>query len=234
MRKSLFWIALGASGALLASEASAAIIYSQSFNNPSGVNQPLTYLNSGANTWSSYVKSTALTMNNGTDTYFYPILSGSAFLFVQSSSPELNPALVYVNGSFNTVANADKAAFDIRNTASNVPVRFAVKVQTGPGTSSWYVTQSTYSSATNTTWEPKTIDLKTATWNSLTVNPGVSLSMGGAASLPSGTVTALGWYNNTNAGNWRVDNFSYSIPEPTALAGVGLVGLLALRRARKA
>jgi|GEM_PF-2707904 PEP-CTERM putative exosortase interaction domain len=86
-----------------------------------------------------------------------------------------------------------------------------------------------------------TFDLTSESWSTLNFTSGSALSVGSTTTLPSGTVTAFGFFVTlTNGGTIRVDDFTVmvsTIPEPStfaALAGLGALGLAATRRRRTA
>lgn len=124
--------------------------------------------------------------------------------------------------------------WDMGNSSNSTTVRLLVQ-----SAGSWYVTQTSYSTAATTLAQFQgagatavSVNLSTATWYTynlatLTVNTGTP------ATLPSTDLTGAGLhlFNSTDNAVSRFDNFTL-VPEPSALllTAIGAVGLLRRRR----
>ncbi|MCC5850983.1 MAG: PEP-CTERM sorting domain-containing protein [Verrucomicrobia bacterium] len=78
------------------------------------------------------------------------------------------------------------------------------------------------------------MDFYTADW--LNVNTTGELTLGGAASLPSGDITGFGIFASQTSGSTiRIDTFQIAIPEPSTFMMVLLGGIFFVcgRRTRK-
>ncbi len=173
--------------------------------------------------------------------------SGTGFAFVGATNVTAAFAFTteYNGASAITTSNIQSISFVQGNSAA---ATFRAAVQVG-GT--WYVTAS-QSGNTMTAAQfagsldpyvagqgvALTFDLTSASWSALNFTPGSALSVGTSATLPTGTVTAFGYFVTMAGGTTvRVDDFSVSvIPEPSsfaALAGLAGLGMAASRRRRR-
>lgn len=133
-------------------------------------------------------------------------------------------------------------SFQSRNTNANDIFRIVIGLDTGSGTQ-WYATNTTFTSASGTTWGGHNFSFVTtgSEWRALTFTPGSSLALGSTlgSSLPAGTLTSAGLFLSGSSGGdladvMRYDEFTINyIPEPSAAAlGVLAFGLGALGRRR--
>lgn len=111
--------------------------------------------------------------------------------------------------------------------------RVAVQLDGGQ----WYVSDQTFTNnSAHVSWEQKTLDWDTATWQLLDFVPGSSLALTGTpAGLSGDAITAFGLYtDNKTASRLRYDSFEITgvaVPVPAALpAGLMLIGALLMRR----
>ena len=219
----------------------AAVIYTETFDNITGANQSF---NSAGVNWSVHRTSSATAYTlSGTDITASPVISNGAsvngvaptgFLFQSSliSGSVGTPHIWWTNETtFGDISLLDSLTVDLRNGSTNEDLRFALQVG-----SSWYVSQSVFNnSVADAATLNLSLDVENASYFSLNFTPGVTLSMGTAASLPlSGTVTAVGLFTQSrDSANIRIDNFRVSaIPEPST-ALLGSLGVLALLRRRR-
>lgn len=133
-------------------------------------------------------------------------------------------------------------SFQSRNSNATDIFRIVVGLDTGSGTQ-WYATNTTFTSASGTTWGGHNFSFVTtgSEWRALTFTPENSLALGSTlgTSLPSGTLTSAGLFLSGSAGGdladvMRYDEFTINyIPEPsTAALGVLAFGSCALGRRR--
>ena len=173
--------------------------------------------------------------------------SGTGFAFVGATDVTAAFAFTteYNGTSAITTSNIQSISFVQGNSAA---ATFRAAVQVG-GT--WYVTASQSGNTMTAaqfagTLNPYvagqgvalTFDLTSASWSALDFTPGSALSVGASTTLPTGTVTAFGYFVTMAGGTTvRVDDFSVSvIPEPSsfaALAGLAGLGMAASRRRRR-
>lgn len=217
----------------------AAVIYTETFDNTTAGNQ--SFQTAGVN-WSVHRTSsaTAYDLSNNSITTS-PVISNGAsvsgavngFLFQSNQAGNINaPHIWWTNETtFGDISLLDSLTVDLRNGSTNEDLRFALQVG-----SSWYVSQSVFNnSVVDVATLNLSLDVENASYFSLNFTPGVTLSMGTAASLPlSGTVTAVGLFTGSRDNtNIRIDNFRVSaIPEPST-ALLGSLGVLALLRRRR-
>lgn len=104
----------------------------------------------------------------------------------------------------------------------------------------WYASDQTFQNTTTHTGagagELMSLDFTTATWRLLDFVDGSSLSLGSAAALPGGDISAFGVYYDSKSARLRLDTFTVSgvataVPTPAALpAGLVLMALAIRRR----
>ncbi len=144
------------------------------------------------------------------------------------------------NGSFGTITSSNLSSISFINSSVNAwNHRAAVRVG-----DDWFVTEAQPGYVTSNTFQTDVqiltfSNLSNASWVGLNFTPGAALGLGAPiAELPAGTITAFGFYSTDGTGaSSRVDDFTVtiSIPEPSAfaaVAGLGVLGLAALRRRR--
>ncbi len=107
---------------------------------------------------------------------------------------------------------------------------------------SWYVTDAQAGYTVSGTFDQGaallTFDLTSTSWTALSFVAGSVLELGATNQvLPTGTITAFGFFGTGGTSSNRIDDFSvYVIPEPStfaAFAGLGALGVAATRRRRK-
>jgi hypothetical protein len=219
-------------GVMAAALCHADLIYSEGFVVPT---------NSGISAvgWHSNLGSTGIAANetllDGSNSPLVVATSGG-FLFhkpagIYIGTPILNWTDEFAFGAINTITNMSAS---IINNITTEDLKFAIKVD-----GAWYVSQTAYNSPVGggggASRTNITINVQSALWNSLILNPGTTLAEGGAASLPlSGAVQAVGIFDASASGSQvRYENFNVSaIPEPATLGllGVSSLGLLLFRR----
>lgn len=217
--------------------AGADLIFHEDFDSL-GENSTLTLVEWHANYGASAtgVNESNTDFNNG------PIVSGSngsdgkttGFYFYDFDGFGGQPVLHWTEkqASFGTIDNLTTVSFFLNNQSTSADFKVALKVE-----SDWFVSQDVFNATGG--WAEQSLDVQTASWNSLTFISGSSLSEGGAASLPlSGTVTAVGIFDASGtsgySGRSRIDSYVVNgvIPEPATLGlfGLSAVGLMLLRR----
>ncbi len=126
----------------------------------------------------------------------------------------------------------ESVSFALRNQSTTENVRVALEF----GAGNWAVATDIFNNASNAVWSNLSLDVASASWNTLNFVPSTTLSLGASATLPSGDLTGIGFYLTDITANSqvRIDTVSVNaIPEPSTAAFLGF-GLLALvLRARR-
>lgn len=244
---------------LAASASAQSIIYRETFSqtvNNSTLNsvgwQAYTTATVGANVADTTFSSGFVSNGTGRPANLDPINAGTygqqplGIAYLDSGSRQ--EALLFTTEytwNWNPVTTAGDIKWFSGNQFANIPQRAALQIG-----SQWYVSAerigpnvggagnfATFAS------EVAPVSLAGTSWFALTATIGAPFSISGTAvSLPTGLVSGMGIYTNvTGSGqNSRFDNFTVTttaIPEPSsfaALAGLGALGLVALRRRRLA
>ena len=216
----------------------AAVIYSESFPNSS---DPASNVHTTTVNWVSYLGSTATTTANAASSPRWGISGGAGpdqaigYLFKDSS----NIGVSYEGTAFSLLpANITSITYLAGNSSASLTTSFVVQ-QNG----NWFVsttsfntvaqTLANYNSSTASKAELKTLnfDILSTSWNALTIDPDVELSVGAATALDSlAPITRIGIYA-TGSGVTRIDDITINgVPEPSALLLSALVSLALLRR----
>jgi hypothetical protein len=147
-----------------------------------------------------------------------PIISSAGFLTYNGFSVG-EPILIWTdkNPPISPSRNITNVTFSIYNQNGSINLKVAFRVD-----DLWYVSQDVFNATGS--WTGQSLDVKAASWNRLTFNPGSLLSEGDEVGWPSsGTVTAVGIFDAAGgpsgyAGRVRFDNFAVNIdPSPTVL-----------------
>lgn len=213
-------------------------------------------LASGNSSMSAYGWS-AFTGAGATDNSTNAVTSGSA-AFVASSAGSTGAGGIGAKGTGGGgIAFVFTSEFDAISTSELHSVSFAtrnngdvagnyerVALRIG---GAWYVTDQTYGNAAGaSTWTNHEFVFTSvaSAWRELSFSAGSTLSVAGStlvAALPSGQVDAAGLllFNTGTSNVLRYDTFAInvtSVPEPSAfaaLAGLGALGVVAMRRRRR-
>ncbi|MGZ0654769.1 hypothetical protein ACWPKO_15880 [Coraliomargarita sp. W4R53] len=215
MKKTIL-VMIGSS--LLAGVARADVIYKEAFNNSSGADASLDVVD-----WNVNVSASGTSIAK---TPAGPFLSLNSSVF---SSNDNSRWLVWTDeASFGSISNITSLSMDLQNNdGTTEDLQFALKID-----GNWYVSQSVLNGRL---WENVSLDVQSGLWNSLDFVADSSLVEGAVANLPeSGTLQAVGVYNNLQSDRVRIDNFTIqAIPEPSAagmLLGLGAVVTVVARR----
>jgi hypothetical protein len=244
--------------ALLACLASAARaeVYLDEFTNTSGANQSLSYIG-----WAGYVGSTATTVTGTTPSGNFWIAASNGAGTQGSTSPGVIAALnndgnarvfTAVKTGLN-LTDVGQITFNLHTSQSAAQtVHLLVQVE---GSSDWYASTAQFTpfnnfgnfNAATVGQVQRTLSFTTSAsaWRDFDLTPDTSLVLGSVSSsaLPSSTITGIGFYINSSTTNLtvtRIDDLAVSytpIPEPSAfaaVAGLGVLSLVALRRRRPA
>lgn len=217
-------------GIMAAALCHADVIYSEGFVVPT---------NSGISAigWHSNLGSTGTAANeNNLDGFVSPLVVAAASGYIFYNLPTNytgTPVLNWTDaGSFGSIGNITSIQATLVNNSVTEDLKFAIKVD-----GAWYVSQTVYNSplAGGTYPTNAVINVQSAAWNSLVLDPGTTLAEGGAASLPLfGTVQAVGIFDTSDS-NSRVRYYDFTvsaIPEPATLGllTVSSLGLILFRR----
>ncbi|MGZ0654778.1 PEP-CTERM sorting domain-containing protein [Coraliomargarita sp. W4R53] len=193
-------------------------VYTQTFDNATSGNVLLSTVDWNANYTTSGTSYTVLDGNG-------PFVSNGDFLFANKRDM---PWLAWTDdASFGSISDITTMSMSLNNTNSTTEnLQFALQVD-----GNWYVSQSVFNGNGNVV---VSLDVQAASWSSLTFTADTSLAVGATATLPvSGTLQAVGVYDNDQSLQVRVDNFTVSVPEPSAagvLLGLGALVTVAARR----
>lgn len=237
--------------ALMATAASAANLYEESFaggtgGDLSGVGYNCVYTGAGTVAYSSAPQPNASWNANGG----YDGAAGFANAFWgvngdnndpndgTSMTPDADQILaIYTDSEISVadVSDIDAVSFYHRNNSGGQEANtyFSVIIKAG---GSWYIADDSTNTGSGWSTSAYSLDTTTATWKALNLVSGSALSIG-AAATPSGAVTGVGVFIDVTAAgdntvNPCIDQLTVT-PEPTTMALVGLGGLALLRRRRK-
>ena len=165
--------------------------------------------------WHAYYTDAAVSVDEtNTDFNNGPIVSGSigatgtnGFLFYDYDGFGGEPVLIYSDkrSSFGAVDQLVSIEFSLYNQSAAADLKVALKVD-----NNWYVSQAVFNGTGS--WAEQSLDVQTASWNSLSFTDGSTLSEGGSVSLPqSGTVVAVGLFDASGisgyTGRTRIDSY---------------------------
>jgi len=239
---------------LVASDLSAAPLYSEGFPNPGGAK------NFASVGWKAHIGATATDFTNttsvgSTDPAVIWNTAGQDGTNSYGFSSNPSGGGLWWTEEFAAIpqASVDAITFYTNNSNTTSTLRVAVRVDSSgtPGDTAddtWFASNATYirdsaTAGSSGNWvangELETFDFTTdaSAWRELTFNPGTSLALAAAArtaALPTGNITAAGLYG-TGSG-FRFDTYQIQpVPEPSALAigGIAVAGLLLRRRSRE-
>ena len=234
----------------LESAAASSIYYAQDFPNATAGNIAL---NSPAIDWRGYSGNFA--NDNSSNT-----ASGSGFTVSNGTGSDGGAGYVFKNGGSGkgitytsdftplnrSSMEIESFTFALNNNNSTDSFYVAIQLDVS-GTPTWFVNATAFTVSTPLTWETKTLTFSTSAseWYNLTLDPGVSLSVGSMLSsdLPSGNLIGAGIYTTNGlitAGgptqNIRFDSFEIAVvPEPASLslAGACVLGIASCRILRR-
>lgn len=248
------WICLGM---LILAQAAVTVrgaLYTETFENPStGAN-----MQTSAIGWYAYAGNTAInystTTSSGSSPFHdYAAVSTTDFLFV-NNAVTLNQtfAVVHEFGTGLTINSGDTFSWQMGNATTAATAQIMIQVG-----SSWYVSTSVkqntkvngygsgtdFINAVNASSADVSFSLafdpSTTGWKTVTLTDGVELSIGSTITNPfssTTTITGVGFYL-VDAGasisqSMRIDTLQI-VPEPNALALIGLGGILLVFGARR-
>lgn len=239
----VFFLGLAGAGT-----ASAAVLYSQPFDNTGAVQGSSRAVTAIPN-WAAYANATAVTPSGNPPTTTYnsgAAGTGTGFGNIYSNTSVIT-GIVGTGLSIGSTSEIDEISFDVVRSLTAGNVRLLIQLDNA----AWYASEpaiipTVANSAAfgNTTFElyHQTIDFTTAaaSWRDFTLTPGTSMALGAAARtepLPSGTVTGIGFFINRSTGvAMRFDTLEVmSVPEPgtAALWILGAAGLTLARMRRR-
>ncbi len=218
----------------------AAVLYSEAFPNSGNANVATSSVS-----WTGYLGSSAAATSDPQASPRWAIAGANGpdqtrgYLFKDTASSGIGAAVE--NNAFSILpANITNFTYLAGNSTATASTSFIVQ-QSG----NWFVSTTNfttaaqslanYNSSTASTAELKTLNFNTlsTSWNALTINPGVELSVGAATALsPTAPITSIGIFAN-GGGTMRMDDITINgVPEPTTALLSALGGLALLRRRR--
>lgn len=242
---------LGAVGLIGAGVAQAEVIYHENWTNTGTAISGSAGVKA-ATGWEGYWGSNAaITVDSR-----FQLSSASADVIEQASvnsnpgTPDNQQGFIFLNGTgapyinFTDEYTIDRSSVDYSalrfqldtNGDTGNPLRFVVRIG-----GDWYATQAA-SGLVAGGWGPSntdnryTVDFSTASWAALTFDPGDTLALGSATTLPgSGDIDAFGFFSDAKTGSSRFDDYHIEIvPEPGSMTLASLGTLMLLRRKRNA
>jgi hypothetical protein len=196
----------------------------------------------------NYGASDAVAVNSQQSGVVYPAQSAHGFLGGSSASLSFGTALIVTDEySIDTSAyTVDSFTWAMGNNNTSIGVRVAVQID-----GNWYASNQLFTNTTavvSYTSFPTQAETMTFTfttdanaWRSLSLEVGTSLTISGttlASDLPSGTITAFGWYVEGMTGNsaLRLDDYTITgtaIPEPAESASLAAMTVLLIAMLRR-
>lgn len=174
-------------------------VFSESFYNSgsdAGINTVGWHANYGAS-------GTAFSETN-TDLSVGPVVSSSDYIIYQlNSSFSGDPVLIWTGVDLGAISHLTEINCSFNNSHTNVDFKVALQVD-----GEWYVSQNVLNGVN---FAEQSLEVQTASWNSLTFVSGTSLDEGSATNLPHvGSVTAIGLFDSGNSTGHRVrfDDFT--------------------------
>ncbi|MGZ0654766.1 sialidase family protein [Coraliomargarita sp. W4R53] len=179
---------------LLTSVSVADVIYRQTFDSPSGINVSLSEVGWNVNVADGASLEGTSFQPKG------PLLSGGSFLYAYNQGEN---SLVWTgDASFGPISSITSISMSLFNElAEGEDLQFVLQVD-----GNWYVSQGVFNGSG---FAIRDLDVKNASWNHLEFIAEESLAVGALANLPeSGTLQAVGVYNNKLSGKVRIDDFT--------------------------
>jgi hypothetical protein len=205
---------------LLTAASYAETIYQGNFLNTNTTDQGLANVGWHANMGSS---GTAANESN-TAWVNGPVASAADYLFYMLPAMYAGqPALIWTDepplGAMYTVTNLS-AVIRNSNPAASEDLKFAIKVN-----GAWYVSQTVFNSPKDVN-ATININVRSSSWNSLTLTPETTLVEDGAVSLPlSGTVQGVGLFDAQDSQN-RVRILQFTVQGKKTGLGLYIVSLM--------
>ncbi len=239
---------------LLATQVKAQLFY-EGFDNNTGSN--ILGIGNYGSSWHA-----VMGMANNTITDITSATSGNYFM-INSGTGNPNTSTGFLSGASTAGSTTYYAVYTNLISSLTIPTGTALTWTMGNNTTAagvrllvqsggnWYTTGGAWNSNTNafstdsafsaatTASLTYTYTFATTGWRSVTLTPGENLVLEpqpGASTLPSNSITAIGFFMyGTNGNTFRLDSLTV-VPEPASLAllglGAGTLGLLRLRRKR--
>lgn len=210
MTKGTRYCALLSTALLLASSAIGNLFYEESFNIADL--SPANDLALGSVNWKANYSTngTAFPGNGGNNTYLLePVCSaGNYAIYDLRNAYDPDPSILLwtdAESSYGEIGSIATVSASFKNSSTSADLRVALKVN-----GNWYVSDELFNSAVNT-WVVNELQIHNASWKSLSFASGSSLVVGAATTLPgSGTVTAVGLYDEVTDSRTRIADFQVS------------------------
>jgi hypothetical protein len=208
MTKGTRLYALLSTALLVASSALGNLFYEESFNIADL--SPTNDLALGSVNWKANYSTngTAFPGNGGNNTYLQePVVSASNYaIYDLRNAYDPDPSVLLWTDAASTYGEIGSIAtisVSFNNSSTSADLRAVLQVN-----GNWYVSDETLNGQG---WAVSTIQIHNASWKSLSFTSGSSLVVGAATTLPSsGTVTAVGLYDEVADSRTRIADFQVS------------------------